>query len=96
MEIKWKIKSLERLIETGAVTCVHFYVYVDDNGEPYAETSVQKLDLTGEVTTPYADLTETQVIGWVKDALGAEAVTAAETGAAQYIPTTGHAEGLPW
>lgn len=96
MEIKWKIKSLERLIETGAVTCVHFYVYLEDNGEPYKETSVQKLDLTGEVTTPYADLTETQVIGWVKDALGDEAVTAAESEMADFIPVTGKAEGIPW
>ena len=34
---------------------------------------------------PYADLTEAQVIGWVKDALGEEAVTGYEANVAQQI-----------
>ena len=34
---------------------------------------------------PYASLTEAQVIGWVKDALGEEAVEAAEANVAQQI-----------
>ena len=34
---------------------------------------------------PYASLTEAQVIGWVKDALGEEAVAAAEANVAQQI-----------
>jgi len=39
----------------------------------------------GATFTPYADLTEAQVIGWVKDALGEEAVAAAEANVAQQI-----------
>jgi hypothetical protein len=35
--------------------------------------------------TPYADLTEAQVIGWVQDALGAEQVAAYEANVAQQI-----------
>lgn len=35
--------------------------------------------------TPYADLTETQVVGWVKDVLGAEQVAAYEANVAQQI-----------
>ena len=34
---------------------------------------------------PYADLTEAQVIGWVKDAMGAEQVAAYEANVAQQI-----------
>jgi hypothetical protein len=35
--------------------------------------------------TPYADLTQAQVIGWVKDALGEEQVTSYEDGVANQI-----------
>lgn len=35
--------------------------------------------------TPYADLTQDQVIVWVKDALGAETVAATEANVAQQI-----------
>ena len=35
--------------------------------------------------TPFADLTEEQVIGWVQDTLGAETVASLEAGVAQQI-----------
>ena len=35
--------------------------------------------------TPYADLTEAQVIGWVQGAMGAEQVAAYEANVAQQI-----------
>lgn len=38
-----------------------------------------------EPFTPYPDLTEAQVIGWVQDALGAEQVAAYEANVAQQI-----------
>ena len=39
----------------------------------------------GATYTPYADLTEAQVIGWVQDALGEEQVAAYEANVAQQI-----------
>lgn len=39
----------------------------------------------GAAFTPYADLTQEQVIGWVQDALGAEQVAAYEANVAQQI-----------
>lgn len=38
-----------------------------------------------EPFTPYADLTQDQVVGWVKDALGAEEVAQLEAGLAGQI-----------
>lgn len=35
--------------------------------------------------TPYADLTQAQVVGWVQDALGADAVASLEANVAQQI-----------
>lgn len=96
MEITWKISQLERLTETGAVIRVHYYVCITDDGNEAKRTGALKVDLTGEVTTPYADLTETQVIGWVKDAIGAEAVTALENEMRESMPLAGVEDGKPW
>ena len=96
MEITWKISQLERLTETGFVNRVHYYAVITDGEDVYERTDFQKVNLTGDVTTPYADLTEAQVVGWVKDAIGAEAVTALENELADFMPLTGVENGLPW
>ena len=96
MEITWKISQLERLTETGAVQRVHYYVCVTDEGEEASKTVTKKVDLTGDVTTPYADLTEAQVIGWVKEAIGADAVAALENQMSDSMPLTGVEDGIPW
>ena len=50
--------------------------------------------------TPYADLTEAQVVGWVKDALGEEQVASYEAGAALQIDALVNppvvTPALPW
>ena len=50
--------------------------------------------------TPYADLTEAQVIGWVKDALGEEQVTGYEDNVAAQIDALANppvvTPALPW
>jgi len=50
--------------------------------------------------TPYADLTEAQVIGWVQDALGEEQVTSYEANVAKQIDALVNppvvAPPLPW
>jgi hypothetical protein len=49
---------------------------------------------------PYADLTEAQVIGWVKDALGEDAVVAYEANVAEQITNQNNPPvvnpPLPW
>jgi len=53
------------------------------NGSFYGSVG---LTLDPEATyVPYADLTEAQVIGWVKEALGEESVTGYEENVAQQI-----------
>ncbi len=51
--------------------------------------------------TPYDDLSEDQVIGWVKDALGPEKVTSYQTQSVtkvdeQNAKNSGKAEGVTW
>jgi len=72
--------------ETDVVFTVHWTLTGTDGtyvGSVYGSVGVSLNE--GSTFTPYADLTEAQVIGWVQDALGAEAVTGYEANVAQQI-----------
>jgi hypothetical protein len=72
--------------EADVVFTVHWTLIGTDEtyvGSVYGSVGVS-LD-EGATFTPYEDLTEAQVIGWVQDALGAEQVAAYEANVAQQI-----------
>ena len=88
----WTIEQLERETNTGLVTTVHWRATATDTSgtgeaaETYSATRFGSLGLTaGDTVIPFADLTKTQVVGWVKDKLGTETVTTTEAGLAQQI-----------
>ena len=95
----WEINTLERDLSDGYVRKVIYRVKGIDG-------STEKVRATGEVTLikpstliPYKDLTEAQVIGWVKTKLGADEVAAIEKSLEDQIalintPVTG--TGTPW
>ena len=103
----WKIANLERNVADGKVYTVHYTVNalsdtVDPNSESggfYSAGAYGSLGFDGEVTTPFADLTEEVVIGWVKEQIGAEKVAEIEAALQAQIdekvaPTK--AAGVPW
>lgn len=72
--------------ETDVVFMVHWQLSGTDgtySGSVYGTQSVS-IDPAAPFT-PYADLTEAQVIGWVQGAMGAEQVAAYEANVAQQI-----------
>ena len=72
--------------ETDVVFTVHWTLNGTDGtyaGSVYGSQGITLVE--GATFTPYADLTEAQVIGWVKDALGEESVTSYEANVAQQI-----------
>jgi hypothetical protein len=72
--------------ETDVVFTVHWTLNGTDGtyaGSVYGSVGVS-LD-EGSAFTPYADLTEAQVVGWVQDALGEEQVASYEANVAQQI-----------
>lgn len=94
--VTWKINNLQRYTESGAV-CRVFYEVGIYEGEATVESEFHELDLIGDVTIPYADLTEAIVLGWVKDELGAEDVAAKEESVSNLaVPCAGITEGKPW
>lgn len=72
--------------EPDVVFTVHWTLTGTDGtyaGSVYGSSGVMFTE--GSTFTPYADLTETQVIDWVKDALGEEQVASYEANVAQQI-----------
>jgi hypothetical protein len=95
----WKITQLDRLTSDGYVTTAHWTASQTD-GEFTASTysTASFPEVEGDMI-PYADLTEEEVIGWVKASLGAEGVAAVDSALAaniadQKAPKT--ATGTPW
>jgi len=101
----WSVAQLDAYPEyeggTDVVFTVHWTLNGTDgtyNGSVYGSSGVMFTE--GSTFTPYADLTEAQVIGWVKEALGEEAVTGFEASVAKQIedqanPPVVH-PALPW
>lgn len=72
--------------ETDVVFTVH-WLLVGYDGD-YTASVYGSCGVTldeGSTFTPYADLTQEQVIGWVRDALGPDQVAALEANVAQQI-----------
>jgi len=100
MTTTFKIIALDRDTADGFVTAAHWtasQVDGDFTASIYNTQSFTKED--GVNLIPYADLTEEIVIGWVKTALGEEAVAAIDTSLAANIAeqkAPSKATGTPW
>jgi hypothetical protein len=93
----WTIVNTERDAQTGFVNNVH-WICSDVDGD-YSGSTYGSLGLSGELTIPYADLTEEVVIGWVKAVMGEETVAATEAAVAAQIAEAKEpkvAVGTPW
>jgi predicted sugar kinase len=103
MAVVWKISSMDRDLTQGdnenIITQIHWRASdADADGNTGSSYGSVGVTLVG-TPTPYADVTEADAIGWAKDALGDEQVTAIEASIASQIdaqanPTT--ASGVPF
>jgi hypothetical protein len=96
MSVTWTISTLDRNTSNGFVTTAHWQATAVD-GEHTASIYSTCSWADGTVNTPYADLTEATVLGWVwangVDKTATEAALAAQI-ALQKAPVT--ASGTPW
>ena len=93
----WTIVNMERDAQTGFVNNVH-WTCSDVDGD-YSGRTYGSLGLSGELVTPYENLTEETVIGWVKASMGEETVAATEAAVAAQIAEAKEpkvAVGTPW
>ena len=100
MAVTWTISTLERNTDDGVVVA-HWRasdVDGDHSGSSYGTCGFTP-DSSSEGYTAYADITESQAIGWVKDDMGEEAVTALEDSIAAQIADSkapAISTGVPW
>jgi len=100
--MNWTISSLDRTLPDGMVFTAHWRVSKTDgdaSGSVYGTISFPAKDPKDPDFIPYDQLTEAQVIQWVKDEMGADTVAAHEAAVdaqinAQKNPTS--ASGVPW
>jgi hypothetical protein len=95
MEITYSIDNLDRETSDGLVTTAHWRVSAID-GEHTAGAYGSVGFTRGEDFTPFDDLTEAQVIAWVKEQLDVEQIESAlaQIIAEQKQPTK--VSGTPW
>jgi hypothetical protein len=96
----WTITNMDRLTADGFVVTVHWTASQTD-GDYSASTysTVGFTEQPGESYVPYDQLTQAQVVEWVKGSLGADGVSAVDAALAaniaeQKAPKV--ATGTPW
>jgi hypothetical protein len=109
MAVTWTISTLERNSSDDGVIVAHWRASdsevvgtgddaVTHSGSSYGTCGFTP-DSSAEGYTAYADITEAQAIGWVKDSMGEEAVTGVEDSIAAQIADSkapALAIGTPW
>ena len=103
----WTINTLERELADGYVFTAHYSVNavsstLDPEGKPYSQGAYGSIDLErpeGDLI-PFEDLTQDQVIGWVKEKLGgAEKVAELEKALTDRLAdliSPKQIKGVPW
>ena len=80
MAVTWTISTLERNSTDDGVIVAHWRasdVDGDHSGSSYGTCGFTP-DSSASGYTAYADITEAQAVGWVKDSIGEEGVTSIE------------------
>ena len=101
MAVTWTISTLERNTSDDGVIVAHWRasdVDGDHSGSSYGTCGFTP-DSSADGYTAYADITEAQAIGWVKDSMGEEAVTGVEDSIAAQISDSkapAVSVGTPW
>ena len=108
MAITWDIKELKTDANNGVNYVLYFAWDEEVTGEGLESRSYHGYydafieytpDPSAEGYTAFNDLTKDQVIGWVKESLGAERVTEIENAIATQIETKKQLQGpiaMPW
>jgi folylpolyglutamate synthase/dihydropteroate synthase len=95
MNVTWTISNLDRQVSDGLVTTAHWRVDAVD-GEHTAGAYGSVGFTRGDDFTPFEQLTEAQVLAWVKSQLDVAEIEASLAGqiAAQKAPKA--ISGVPW
>ena len=93
----WTISQMDRLTADGFVVTVHYNVSATDG--TYSSSTYGTVGYTeqpGETFTPYDQLTEPVVVGWVQTSLGKDTVEASLQSQIDAQINPAQESGLPW
>jgi hypothetical protein len=95
MEFTWNVVQMNRNTDGGFVTTVHYTVNAVD-GE-FTASTYGTVGYTEEgAFTPYSQLTEAVVVGWVQTSLGKDTVEEALAAQIEAQKNPVSESGLPW
>ena len=99
--MEFKIVQLERQLPSGGITTAHWTVSKTTDGITVSSYGAQGFqpDPQAEGFVAFPQVTEAQVIQWIKDAMGTEGVAALEASLDSQIAqiqTPSTATGMPW
>jgi uncharacterized GH25 family protein len=97
MNYQWNVVQMDRLTSDGFVVTVHYTVIAID-GEYNASTygTVGYTEQSGKQYIPYAQLTKSEVVGWVQESLGKDTVEAGLDAQIEAQKNPVQETGLPW
>jgi hypothetical protein len=92
----WQIIQMDRLTSDGFVITVHYNVNAVDGTYTASTYGTTSYTQNSDTYTPYADLTQAQVIGWVQTSLGKDKVETSLQNQIDALKNPTQASGLPW
>ena len=93
--ITWVVNNLERQASDGLVTVVHWGATATDGD--FSASIINTLQVErGDSFTPFNSLTETDVLAWVKEAVGQENVEQALQNMIEAQKNPVKLTGMPW
>jgi hypothetical protein len=95
MNYTWNVVQMDRLTSDGFVVTVHYTVNAVDGD--YTASTYGTVGYTEEgAFTPYSQLTEAVVVGWVQTSLGKDTVEASLAAQIEAQKNPVSESGLPW
>ena len=92
--MNWNIVQLDRKTADGFVTTAHWTCTATDGD--YSASSYGTVGFSGELTTPYAELTKEQVLGWVWEQINKNEIEASLTAQINAQKNPVSVTGVPW
>jgi hypothetical protein len=92
--MNWNIVQLDRKTADGFVHSAHWNVTATDGD--FSASAYGSVGFSGELTTPYADLTEAQVLEWVWGQIDKAEIESNLTAQIEAQKNPVSATGVPW
>jgi hypothetical protein len=94
MNITWNISQLDRKTADGFVTTAHWTCTATDGD--FSANAYGSVGFSGDLVTPYENLTETQVLGWVWEQINKNEIEANLTAQINAQKNPVSVTGVPW